>query len=216
MDNSNRPDLRAYIGATGSGKGVSIREHLKAAKPKRLIVWDPLGEYSQFCKIVTKSMPEAIAAMKHPAFTVAYMPSGDPKGFAGQFDLWCRAAFAAGNCTALVEELADVTKASHAPTSWRRLTTQGRHAGLKIIGASQRPAQVDKNFLGGCTYIRCFTLRYEEDRKAMKSAMKVTQDQIDALETVETATHTVINCLEKDFRTNTLSTKVIKLSRKSH
>lgn len=199
MDNSNRPDIRAYIGATGSGKGVSIREHLQAEKPSRLLVWDPLGEYGQFAARETQLASVALA-MKAPAFRVSYWPGNDPRQYAGRFAVFCRAAFAAGNLTMLVEELADVTSASHAPLEWRRCTTQGRHRGLRIVAASQRPAQVDKQFLGGCTYIRCFTLRYPADRAAMAGAMDVPASEISSLTTVETTRGTEITYLERDFR----------------
>ena len=98
MDNSNRPDLRAYIGATGSGKGVSVREHLKATKPDRFVAWDPLQEYAGFGRTV-KSIPELCQALKAKRFAVAFDPGPDPDTYAAKFDLLCRAVFAAGRCT---------------------------------------------------------------------------------------------------------------------
>ena len=65
LDNSNKPDLRLYCGATGSGKGVSIREHLKATKPARLLIWDPLDEYGAFARVRTgKLAPEKLVGKK--------------------------------------------------------------------------------------------------------------------------------------------------------
>lgn len=214
MDNSNKPDIRAYIGATGSGKGVSIREHLRQASPQRLIVWDPLYEYAGFAKPV-QSLGQAIAAMKAPTFKVAFIPGGDVTGFEAKFAMLCRAVFAAGDCTFLVEELADVTSASRAPLEWRRVTTQGRHRGLRVIAASQRPAQVDKQFLGGCTYIRCFTLRYPQDRTAMAGAMDVPAAEITSLTTTEDEKQTTITYYERDFRCGKATKNTIKLRKKS-
>lgn len=210
MDNSNRPDIRAYIGATGSGKGVSIREHLTRDKPQRLVIWDPLSEYGKFAHQVNRlsSLAQAVKAQK---FAVAFAPGANPKAFPEKFAMFCRIAFAAGNLKMLVEELADVTGPSFAPLEWRRCTTQGRHRGLKIVAASQRPAQVDKQFLGGCTYIRCFTLRYPADRTAMAGAMDLPVTDIASLSTVETATGTVITYVEKDFRVGTTQRKQINL-----
>lgn len=200
LDNSNRPDLRAYIGATGSGKGVSIREHLAAERPARLLVWDPLHEYGEFAKPVGELAALAVGA-KAERFALAYSPGPDPTAYRERFEMFCRIAFAVGRCTVLVEELADVTSPSYAPLAWRRCTTQGRHKGLRIIAASQRPAQVDKQFLGGCTYIRCFTLRYPADRQAMAGAMSVPLVDIADLQTVEQGRTTTINFVERDFRT---------------
>lgn len=214
MDNKNRPDIRAYIGATGSGKGVSIREHLRREKPKRIIIWDPLREYGEFARHEV-NLSQAIARMGNPgAFAVAYCPGGDPGTYAAKFELLCRAAFAAGDCTFLVEELAEVTSPSYAPLAWKKCTTQGRHRGLRIIAASQRPAQVDKNFLGGCTYIRCFTLRYPADRQAMAGAMSVKQSEIDELNTIETEAHTKITYIERDFRWGNTTKDTITLRKK--
>jgi hypothetical protein len=213
MDNSNRPDIRASRGATGSGKGVSIREHLRKEKPKRLVIWDPLSEYAEFAK-PARTLADCITAMGAGSFKVAFTPGGDVKGYADKFALLCRAVFAAGNCTFLVEELADVTSASYAPLEWRRCTTQGRHRGLKIIAASQRPAQVDKQFLGGCTYMRCFTLRYPQDRAAMAGAMSVRAAQIEELQTIETHVGTEIMFFEKDFRSGKTTKNTIKLQKK--
>jgi len=214
MDNSNRPDIRAYIGATGSGKGVSIRAHLKAERPARLVIWDPLGEYREFVRTTTPDLAAVAKALKAERFAVAYWPGADPTQFAERFDLFCRMVFAAGRCTVLVEELADVTTPSRAPLPWRRMNTQGRHQGLRIIAASQRPAQVDKQFLGGCTYIRCFTLRYPADRQAMAACMDVLLSDVSALSTVETATGTTIKYIERDFRAGRTEKGQVKLKKK--
>lgn len=212
LDNSNRPDIRAYIGATGSGKGVSIREHLRQAKPPRLLVWDPLHEYGEFARPVATLGDLAIGA-KAERFALAYSPGPDPTSFKDKFAMFCRIAFAAGRCTMLVEELADVTSPSFAPLEWRRCTTQGRHKGLRIVAASQRPAQVDKQFLGGCTYIRCFTLRYPQDRQAMAGAMSVPLAQIADLATVEKGRVTSISFVERDFRLGKTTADTIEMRR---
>ncbi|MBN9407622.1 MAG: hypothetical protein J0H69_00605 [Burkholderiales bacterium] len=215
MDNSNRPDVRAYIGSTGSGKGVSIRDHLKAVKAKRLLVWDPLDEYGAFCKLKTRDLAAVAQAMKAPAFTISYFPGPNAKLYEERFDMFCRLAFAAGDLHMLVEELSNVTSPSYAPASWQRCTTQGRHRRLRIIAASQRPAQVDKDFFGNCTYIRCFALRYPADRKAMAGGMNVPLAQLDELRTIEGDTHVEINWLEADFRSGktTPGTKKLPVKR---
>ncbi len=213
-NNSNRPDIRAYIGATGSGKGVSVRAHLKAERPTRMLVWDPLGEYGDFVTATVGDLAKLGQAAQRATFRVAYWPGNDPKEYAERFAMFCRIAFAAGDLLMLVEELADVTSPSFAPQPWRRCTTQGRHRGLRIVAASQRPAQVDKQFLGGCTYIRCFTLRYPADRTAMAQCMDVPQPQVAALVTIEDERRTTINYIERDFREGKTTTGAIKLTRK--
>lgn len=203
MDNSNKPSLRLYCGATGSGKGVSVREYLERSKPHRMLVWDPLGEYSKFATKTTGNLGE-VARIAHGAktFRVVYLPGPDVRTYDDKFGMFCRIAFAAGNLLLMVEELADVTGPAHAPMAWRQCTKKGRHAGLQIVAATQRPADIDKHFLGGCTYIRCFTQRFPADRKAMSGAMSVPVADIEALHTVENPDgSTTLNWIERDFRT---------------
>ncbi|VTU20749.1 AAA-like domain protein [Variovorax sp. SRS16] len=201
MDNSNKPNLRLYCGATGSGKGVSLREYLSGLKPSRLLVWDPLGEYGDLVSGATSRLADVAKLAAGKSFRVAFYPGPDVGTYKEKFAMFCRIAFAAGNLVMLVEELADVTSPTYAPMAWKQCTKKGRHAGLQIIAATQRPADIDKHFLGGCTYIRCFTQRFPADAKAMAGAMKLPFDTINALETREEGSVTVLSWIEKDFRT---------------
>ena len=214
MDNTNKPSIRAYVGASGSGKGVSVRDHLKKEKPARLLAWDPLNEYTGFCKTRTGDLAVVAREAAKGNFSIAYWPGPDAGKFAERFAIFCRIAFAAGNCTVLVEELSDVTSASFAPQPWARLTRQGRHRGLKLIGPTQRPAKIDKDFLGSCTYIRCFTLRYPDDRRAMAAVLGVPVADIEALHTTEKANATEIHYIERDFRGGKAEKGCIRLTRK--
>lgn len=212
---TNRPKIEAYIGASGSGKGVSINRRLDEVKPARLLIWDPRNEYPKHAKGYT-SLSDVVAqvkAAKGGPFAVRYIPS-EWVDMDQAFATMCALAFAAGNLLFLAEELSDVTKPSYAPAAWKKVITQGRHQGLHVIGAAQRPALVDKNFFGNCTYIRCFSLRYAEDRRAMGASMDVEQKRIDALMTTEAGNVTTINYIERDFREGLLQEGQIKLKRK--
>lgn len=198
MDNSNRPSIRAYVGATGSGKGVSVREYLAKQKPKRLLVWDPLGEYGGACSLVTSDLAAVANACRAPTFTVAFFPGANAKKFGPKFDLFCRIAWSAGNAEVLVEELSDVTTASLAPQPWARLVRQGRHRGLRLIGCTQRPAKVDKDFLGNVTYCRVFQLSWPDDYEVMAKVVRAPKADVEALVTTEGERETVINFIERD------------------
>lgn len=215
MANDAKPDHRGWFGATGSGKGVGIREWLTKEKPRRLIVWDPLGEYGAFVECTVGSIADLgryVAGRK--AFRVAYWPGPDADKFAPLFALWCRLVWSVGDVDALVEELADVTRPSWAPQPWRRLTKQGRHRHVRLRAASQRPADVDKAFLQACTYIRVHMLEGEPDERAMAARMKVPLSEIQALRTVDNGRATVIQFIEKDFRTQKTTKGERKLTRK--
>lgn len=213
MDNSNRPDIRAFIGVTGSGKGVSVRDMLRKEKPKRLIIWDAQREYGEFAK-TTARLSEIACGSSAKNFAFAYQPQGGISTYADQFNLFCRIAYSVGNCFMMVEELADVTSASFAPEAWGVITRKGRHRGLIVAAASQRPARVDKDFLGQCTYIRCFELRYEPDIKAMASVMKLPTTEIEQLTTSEDEKAVTINYYERNFRVRKTTKGVIKLPKK--
>lgn len=201
MSVTNRPRIEAYIGASGSGKGVSITRRLTQLAPPRLLIWDPRDEYAKHAKAV-RTLPELVGELRRAnggPVRVRYVAGGAMK-LADAFDVVCKLAFTSRELVFLAEELSDVTTASHAPASWRRCITQGRHQALHIIGAAQRPALIDKTFLGNCTYIRCFTLRYRDDRAAMSRALDVPEAAIGELQTVEAGNTTTINYIERDFR----------------
>jgi hypothetical protein len=212
---TNRPRIEAYIGASGSGKGVSINRRLAELKPPRLLIWDPRNEYGKHAPAYD-SLPYLVGAFKHAKggpVRARFVPGPGMK-LEEAFGFVCRLAFQAGNLVFLAEELSDVTKPAHASAAWKQVITQGRHQALHVIGAAQRPALIDKTFLGNGTFIRCFTLRYANDRKAMAEALDVPLQAITELQTLETERGTVINYLERHFRNAEPATKgQIKLSR---
>lgn len=212
-----RADVRAYIGATGSGKGVAIREHIKAGKPARLMIFDPMHEYGDLAKPV-QTVAQVIAAMRGKAWRIAWQPGDstdyESKAFKAQFDLFCKAAFTAGDCWMLAEELELVTRPTWAPPAWRNCTKRGRHVGLTVLGASQRPADCDKAFLSSCTYVRCHALREHGDRQRMAQTLDVEIAQIEALKTVvKSANSTEITFYEKDYNAGEAGQKTIVLRR---
>lgn len=201
MSVTNEPRIEAYIGASGSGKGVSINRRLAELKPARLLIWDPRNEYAKHAPAYT-SLRELVAAFAKAGGKPikARFVAGDSLPLEQQFAVICRLAFEAGNLVFLAEELSDVTSASRAPPAWKKVITQGRHQALHIMGAAQRPALIDKTLLGNCTYVRCFTLRYDDDRRAMAKALDVDQARVNALRTVKDHRGVVIGYLERDFR----------------
>lgn len=214
MSVKNKPQIEAFIGASGSGKGVSILRRLKELKPARLIIWDPRSEYAGQATSV-KTLPALVKAVGEAGagpFRLRYV-AGPALKLPDAFGLVCRLAFEVGDVVFVAEELSDITTASHAPASWRQCITQGRHKGLHIIGAAQRPALIDKTFLGNCTFIRCFTLRYRNDRQAMAQSMDVPEAQISELQTDDDGRKVRIRYLERDFRAGYTQGGTINLSR---
>lgn len=215
-----RADIRAFVGATGSGKGIGIREHLARDKPARLMVFDPMHEYGDLAGArVVQSVGQVIADMKKPRFTVVWQPDDETdyegKPFKAQFALFCKAAFQVGDLWMLVEELELVTRPSWAPAAWRNCTKRGRHQGLVILAATQRPADADKAFWSSCTLIRCHALRESGDVDRMAKALKVPYEVIDGLRTTaDSPTKTTITYYEKDFNEGVSGEKTIVKTRR--
>lgn len=164
---ATKPLVIAALGGRGSGKSAWVKQRQDVATAKRLIVWDYMHEYGATGRAVG-NLGECIKAMSEPSWRLAYQVNHATQEPA--FDLLCKAVIAAKKCTLIVEELAFVTKPGKAPPPWRELCLIGRHAThaqATLIGISQRPASIDKDFLACCDVIHCGRLLYEPDAKAV-------------------------------------------------
>lgn len=180
---ANNASITAVLGASGSGKGLWVKKHLLKPKPERLLIWDLMREegYAKLCTTATtERITEVIEACKKPRFAVAYRP--DMTGnLDKQFSMFCRIANTVPNITVVVEELSYVTKAMYSPPDWRAMCVTGRHRGMRIIGVSQRPTSVDKDFLSQCTTIHAGRLNTARDRKTLADMLCVPVEQVIAL-----------------------------------
>lgn len=167
------------FGAKGTGKTAWVRQQLDALRVSRLIVWDFKHDPAlRDLGTAIASLPEFIRAMKAPAFAIRYLVAhqGDVHG---QFDVFCKAAWQAGNLVMFVDELPEVTKANMAPPAWRRCVNVGRdYTGsdgkrkwISIIGAGQRPAECDKSFIANCDVIHTGRLANGADAKALAESL---------------------------------------------
>ena len=105
-------------------------------------------------------------------------PRGTDKQTKVRFDALCSIAYELGDLTLLVEELQLVTTPSWAPPAWSDCTLRGRHRRLSIIGLSQRPASVDKNFLSNCSTVSTCRLNFEEDVQCMARMLGVARERV--------------------------------------
>lgn len=194
---ANKACIVAVLGASGSGKSTYVKRTV-AKGHARLLIWDPLAEYDGQA---TDRAGDALAALRQAKFRCVFRPSPDPAVRAQQFDFVCRAALSAGRLTLVVEELRFVTTPSRAPLGWAQVCLTGRHKGLKVYGLSQRPASIDKDFLGNCTAIRTGRLAYPEDVKAVSKALGGHAAEIQALKPLQ--------WLEKDMTTGRMTSGVL-------
>lgn len=165
---NSKPLVIAALGGRGSGKSAWVKQLPAVLKARRLVVWDFMREYAGQVDQVLHSLPECMRAMGAPAWRIAYQPDPSRKTF--EFERLCLAVKVAKRCTFVAEELAFVTTASKAPPMWRELCLLGRHAThaeSTIIGISQRPASIDKDFLSCCDVIHCGRLAHNADARAV-------------------------------------------------
>lgn len=164
----------AAFGARGTGKTAWVKQLIAAQKPSRLMVWDFKHDPSlEGMGEPFRSLPDFIRACQGRAFSVRFLPDHGAD-IAAQFDLFCKAAWAAGDVLVFVDELPEVTKANRAPPAWRRLVNVGReyqHGGkvkkVAIIGAGQRPAECDKSFIANADVVHVGRLGNAADAAEM-------------------------------------------------
>ncbi|WP_255219022.1 hypothetical protein [Paraburkholderia kururiensis] len=176
--------IEAVMGASGSGKSSYVKELMKRANPARLMIFDPDDEWGGF-GTVTHNLSDVLEGFRAAGATGAcrtvFVPSPDPATAVKQFDAFCRIAFHAERVTFIVDELKLVTTPSRSPVGWGMLTGRGRKRGIVIYGLSQRPASIDKDFLGNCSFVRTGRLNYPEDRVAVAKVLDVPVAEIGAL-----------------------------------
>lgn len=162
----------AAFGARGTGKTAWVKQQLQLMAPRRLIVWD--YKHDPSLRDVGKpftDLGEFIRAMQAPTFQLRYLvnhdkpihdykPPGSREKKPGQWSLFCMAAYEAGNLTMFPDELGEVTRSNGGSPAWKKCVNVGRdyvvngeRKCLTIIGANQRPAEVDKTFIANCDVI---------------------------------------------------------------
>lgn len=184
----------AVIGKSGSGKSSITKQLIQKSKPKRLVVWSPdellpdgtpLDDWAGIIKgKIVRTIPDLIAEMKKAAFKVVFIPRLGAAERLRQFDYFCQAVFEAKNLCVVVEELAFVTdpNPNKVLESWSMLSLRGRKMGVHVIGITQRPTHIDKDFLGNCSSITCLALKYPADRKAVADTTMIPVAEISKLQ----------------------------------
>ena len=220
----NDAKIYGIVGKSGSGKGLCVKWEI--IKPWRgpILVWSPLEDsdnYTDVIKgVVCTTIAQVVSAIQRghkrvvlragegvPRSDDGKLPKGmtHEKAFKEQFDRFCRIAWELPGWMCVVEELSQVTTASWAPRAWKKISTAGRHRGLTVVGVCQRPAQVDKDFFGNCTIIRCYKVGYMTDAKSMADVLFCKPEEILKLER--------FHFIERDVDNNKNRTGIAKIPR---
>lgn len=172
----------AVLGASGMGKTHHVQNVLlPELKPDRLLIWDFKHEFDMTPP--TFSLLELASKMEAKKWRLIYRPDRGTREFLQeQFELVCELAHEAKNMAIWIEELHFVTTPQRAPMPWAVLTCTGRAGGVVVIGCCQRPAHMDKDFIGNATDVIVFRLPLADDAAAVaKSLPGVTADEIMSL-----------------------------------
>lgn len=182
-DNSARASIAVIVGAPGSGKSSSVNVAVRASEPDRLLVFDPGEDYTEYGTVFRdcKSLYQHLIKAGQGPFSAVLCPSDDQERERGQFNEFCLMAFAVGRLLVVADELEDVMTATWSPAGWRRLVRKGRKRNVKIIGASQRPAGIEKRLWAFANVVRSGFLEYDEDAAVLASRLRVSPDELKAL-----------------------------------
>ncbi len=179
MSTDGEARIYAMMGASGSGKSARTKLEIAERKPPRLMIWDPKREYSPMGLDAFDSLSElGRAAFKRKRFALAFHPKRTKSEMRDQFSTFCKIADAAGDLTAVCEELSDVTLPGWAPDGWSMLTRQGRHSRMTLYGNSQSPAAIDKTFWGNTTRICTGVLGTASDVKTLADVLMIDKADI--------------------------------------
>lgn len=160
-------------GASGSGKSALVKGLLRSRK--RVIVFDPLDEYSKegFTRVKISEAARTEMIRDWSGFRVALVPqAGYEARYLNQISKLLIAAQepfrkdgSKLGATFAVEEmnLSFPVRggASRAP-AFADICSRGRHYGIEVFGLSQRIAEVDMRFRGNCT--ETYVLRQQGGR----------------------------------------------------
>lgn len=164
-----------FIGARGQGKSTLAKSLIKPHK--RIVVFDPMGEYARLpLYIRCETLTEVAAALKkrwRGGFKIAYIPK--PPYEQNMHDLALLLMHVQKPYYNNMDDRQILLVAEEMNLSFpnRRLppalygqdmlTLQGRHYGINIMGITQRPAEVNKTYRGNCEDTYVFFLSEPDD-----------------------------------------------------
>lgn len=190
IGNGNEAKIYAFIGSSGCGKTTRARKLLTRPKRRRTMIWSPkeaIDNYASYyagsviCTSATEVLDVCKKAGAKGEFHIVFKPTLQRSPDENLFHVFCKIGLAAGNVTVIVDELHTVTKPNRAPDGWRQLVMMGRGYGVEIFGMSQRPASMDKDFLGNASIINVGRLSYPEDAKTVARSLGVKNEEVAAL-----------------------------------
>lgn len=174
---SNDARIIGVIGASMQGKGIYVKSLLNVdfKNHNPIVVWSPYEHRDHYAELIGAEKVESFAkfgaALRQGKRRIVFVPANEEQKALKQFEQFCLVVWHIKDAVLVVEELSLVTQPGWAPMAWKKISTGGRGELHAIIGISQRPQGMDKDFLGNCTEIRCYRVNSQGAVKAMADSM---------------------------------------------
>lgn len=160
-------------GKRGSGKSSWLKQYARGFG--RVLVWDPKAEYGQALGIEPiRDLAELVRRCAEPR--LVYVPRRVSREV---FDFVCKLVFYHRHRSLfLVDELGSVSRHNQIVPHWDLIEREGRHHGIELAGASQRPVMIDSQMIANATRLVVFRLGHERDRTMMAAELGIDPEQL--------------------------------------
>jgi len=188
-------------GASGSGKSEWTKRKVKLIK--RLVIFDPLDEYSALAgrscpikRVTTVDQVRQAMLTNWTGFRIAYVPptGKEPRALSQLCKLLMQAqeGFKAkgrgAGITLVIEEMNlsfPVSGGAQKSVGFAEVCSRGRHYGIEVYGLSQRIAEVSTRFRGNCTETIALRQQGPRDVQAASDALGIDRDWVRGLKNLE-------------------------------
>lgn len=179
----------AVVGASGSGKSSYVKRLLK--KERRVVIFDPMDEYSAEGAKRCTSIAQLQAEMRKSfnKFRLAYVPpSGNEAQALNRLSHLCLKAQepfkgqkTGSQLTMVIEEMNTcfpVHGGDAKAKAFAEICSRGRHSFIHVIGVTQRFAEVSTRFRGNLTECVVFRQQGPNDTTAAMNATGASKGQV--------------------------------------
>lgn len=161
------------VGKRGSGKSSWLKQYARGFG--RVLVWDPKNEYGPALGVEPVRDLVELADRRHEPRLVFVPPVVSP----AVFDYVARLVYQnRPRSLFLVEELGAVSRSANLIQYWDLIEREGRHAGIEVAAATQRPAWIDGQVIANATRLIVFRLGHHRDRQTMAAELDVHPDTL--------------------------------------
>lgn len=159
----SKAEIICIFGKRGSGKSTLAKKLLRGKS--RVIVFDPLGEYSG--RLVSDPLELFKTIRRAKRFFIVYRPTDARK----EFPWIARIAYEIGELCLVAEEISWAISPAKMDPRIEILIRMGRHKGVELIGISRRPAEVNRDLTANAGTIHIFRTTEPRDIKYFRDLL---------------------------------------------